>query len=66
MRLSELEKKRLSRVSASARALICDLNMRGDRLYAQGNDDSRAKANRLYIKSDKIYAGQVLHRKFNK
>ena len=65
MRLSELEKKRLSRVSASARAIICDLNMKGDRLYAQGNDEARAKANSLYIQSDKIYADQVLYRKFN-
>ena len=65
MRLSELEKKRLSRVSASARALICDLNMKGDRLYAKGNDDDRRKANELYIESDKIYAEQVLNRKFN-
>ena len=65
MRLSELEKKRLSRLSASARAIICDLNMKGDRLYAKGNDDARAKANELYIESDKIYTEQVLNRKFN-
>lgn len=65
MRLSELETKRLSRVSASARRAICDLNMKGDRLYAKGNDESRAKANELYIESDKIYADQVLYRKFN-
>lgn len=64
MRLSELEKKRLSRVSESARALICDLNMKGDRLYAKGNDDARAKANELYIESDRIYTDQVLYRKF--
>ena len=66
MKLSALEKKRLSRVSASARAVICDLNMKADRLYAKSNDDSRAKANSLYIESDRIYAGQVLNRKFNK
>ena len=66
MRLSELEKKRLSRISASAQAIICDLNMKADRLYAKDNDESRAKANELYIESDKIYAGQVLYRKFNK
>lgn len=66
MRLSELEMKRLSRVSASARATICALNMKGDRLYAKGNDSSRAKANSLYIESDRIYAEQVLNRKFNK
>ena len=65
MRLSELEKKRLSRVSGSARAIICDLNMKGDRLYAKGNDKSRAMANELYIKSDRIYTEQVLNRKFN-
>lgn len=66
MRLSALEKKRLSRVSASARAIICDLNMKADRLYAKGNDSSRAKANSLYVESDRIYAEQVLNRKFNK
>ena len=66
MRLSELEKKRLSRVSASARAIICDLNIKGDRLYVKGNDKARAKANSLYIESDRIYADQVLNRKFNK
>ena len=66
MRLSELEKKRLSRVSASARAVICDLNMKADRLYAKGDDTSRAKANLLYIESDRIYAEQLLNRKFNK
>ena len=65
MRLSVLEQKRLSRISANARAVICDLNMKGDRLYAKGNDESRAKANRLYIESDRIYTEQVLNRKFN-
>ena len=65
MRLSELETKRLSRVSASARAIICDLNMKGDRLYAKGNDESRAKANELYVESDRIYTEQILNRKFN-
>lgn len=65
MRLSELEKKRLNMVSASALAIICDLNMRGDRLYAKGNNESRAMANELYIESDRIYAEQVLNRKFN-
>ena len=65
MRLSKLETKRLSRVSESARAIICDLNMKGDRLYAKGNDDARAKANELYIESDRIYTEQVLNRKFH-
>lgn len=66
MRLSGLEKKRLSRVSASARAVICDLNIKADRLYAKSDDSSRARANLLYIESDRIYADQVLNRKFNK
>lgn len=65
MKLSALEIKRLSRVSESARAAIHNLEMKGSRLYAQGNDKSRAKANELYRESDKIYAKEVLNRKFN-
>lgn len=65
MKLSELETKRLSMVSDSARAIICDLNMKGDRLYAKGNDKARAKANELYQESDRIYTEQVLNRKFS-
>ena len=65
MKLSALETKRLSRLSESARAAIHNLEMKGSRLYAQGNDESRAKANELYRESDKIYAKEVLNRKFN-
>ena len=65
MKLSALETKRLCRLSESARTAIHDLEMKGSRLYSQGNDESRAKANELYRKSDKIYAKEVLNRKFN-
>ena len=65
MKLSALEIKRLSRLSASARAIIIDLSIKGDRLYAKGNDKSRAMANKLYQESDKVYVKEVLYRKFN-
>lgn len=65
MKLSELEKKRLSRISESARAAIHDLELKGSRLYAKGSDRYRAMANELYRESDKIYAKEVLNRKFN-
>ena len=65
MRPSALETKRLSRISASARAAILDLEMRGSRLYAQGNDKARAIANELFRESDRMYIKEVLNRKFN-
>ena len=65
MKLSALEIKRLSRLSESARVAIHNLEKKGSRLYAQGNDESRAKANEFYRESDKIYAKEVLNRKFN-
>lgn len=65
MKPSELETKRLSRLSASARVAILDLDMRGSRLYAQGNDKARAMANELFRESDRLYLKEVLNRKFN-
>lgn len=65
MKLTELERKRLSRISESARAIIHDLEKKGSRLYAKGNDKSRALANELYRESDKLYLKEVLNRKFN-
>lgn len=65
MKLSELEQKRLAKVSASARQTINDLNIKADRLYARGNDESRTRANVLYKESDRLYAEQVLNRRFN-
>ena len=64
MKLSELEQKRLARVSTKACLTICDLNIKADRLYARGNDKARAKANVLYKESDRLYVEQVLNRKF--
>jgi hypothetical protein len=65
MKLSALETKRLGRLSASAQAAILDLEMRGSRLYAQGNDNARAMANELFRESDRMYIEEVLNRKFN-
>lgn len=65
MNLSALETKRLGRLSASARAAILDLEKKGSRLYAKGNDESRAMANKFYQESDRLYAKEVLNRKFN-